>query len=725
VSAAEDHATDVRASSAAAWILAILAGCAAFLRASAIHPTSDDSFHLLRVGTSLVDGSLDAYCTELGGTRAPILGAWIAGLAHQLPGSVESTLRIPGTLAFASSAALLAGSVARRVGIAWGVLAACALVVPPAFAFGSVARPDAALGGTLLLAAALAWSSPHPRLRRAAAPALASIAAFATPAALGALALMPWLAPRASSSPPSARPPRERFGAALVTAITLLVSGAFAAALSFSLPSGCRLEIVRGMVTGFGFPLEGTLSAMWRLLGAWGEGLMFLATGAGAAFFARASKSRALHFFLACAGACLLLAAPDEFMRFLPALAPLTALAAALLVADIPDSGRPAPSPRVLAAALAVLASIFLLRSEPEKRAWNLESASCARMAQIGTQLDTILEPGASIAAERTGALAFYTREMGSRERARPLARVAAQGLDANATPPAVILFEKALAPVHPGELAVLRDGELLRAYAPRLMRRGPRGEIEDAIWALRTSLASSMSAPTPPPAPIGRPSSAYLVELAKGWSAHAGGHIEDAARAFAAACAAEPEGLGIAREWSGMQEAALGHADAARARFEEAIARDPATARARGHLADIAISKGDFRRADELLAEALAWNDDAETWGTAARLAVAAGDSAMARASIDRALEIAPSDARIQLNAGSIRWIAGDFDAARRHWGLALTMQPELVRYLGDFRRAKPGDPAPPLLPLFALESFDASRTSSATGGPPSSARP
>jgi tetratricopeptide (TPR) repeat protein len=162
------------------------------------------------------------------------------------------------------------------------------------------------------------------------------------------------------------------------------------------------------------------------------------------------------------------------------------------------------------------------------------------------------------------------------------------------------------------------------------------------------------------------------------------------------------------------MQEGALGRKDEARARFEEAARRDPATARARGHLADIAISRGELARADELLAQAILWNDDdAETWGTVARLAVARGDSTMARRALEQAIQLAPGEARLRMNAGSLFWKFGETERAKQEWTTALQIRPELARYLGDFRRATASDPPPPFVPLFTFDSFEA-------GGPP-----
>ncbi len=640
---------------------------AGLARGATIDAVSDDIFHLLRVGQALLHGSLDGYVIPPGGEHAPLLGA----LAEALVGPML------GAVAFAISAALLAVALVRR-GPLVTIFAVALLLLPPAFAFGTVAHPASALGGTLLLAAVIAAPT------RARAIALATLASLATPvglAAVPALAIPEWRSRRAVDR------------ALEVLPVLLLI--ALVCWLSLALPEGRRLEIARGLFSGWGAPGIGTPSTIAALLRVWGEGVMLLATFAVAAYAIRGAPEEERLAFIAgaaCMGGALLCADADSVRSFVPALAPLAALVAALLVDRVPDPAGAAMRRPILLATCVPIA-VFLARTSAEQRHCDAERGRCERMEQITARLPQLVEPNALIASSSTGALAFHAYRP-----VLPLRAIAGRDLVFDPGLPRAIFFEKALVPARGSEFAVFRDPAFLRVFAPRLFRRGAHGEIEDAFWARRANPVAETA--TPP---------AYRVALARAWDAHARGRIDDAARAFAAAVAAEPEGLGIAREWSGMQEASLGRSDAARAQFEEAVARDPATARARGHLADVAISRGDYARADSLLAQSIEWNDDdAETWGTVARLAAALGDSDRAREASRRATAIAPGEARLRMNAGSLLWRSGETEAAKQEWGMALQLRPELVDYIGDFRRAKPGDPAPPLLPLFSLDSFE-----------------
>ncbi len=663
-----------------AGLAALVAG---LFRGATIVAVSDESYHLLRAGSSLLQGSLVAYSIPPGGAHAPLLGAWSAALGDRIAVGTGGVLPPLGAASLAAGAALLAGALWSR-GALVAVFGVALFLLPPAFAVRAVAHPDAALGGMLLLAAAIAAMRARGAIAAALPMALATAASLATPAAIPALAAFALTAPRS-----------ERRFATL--ALPVLLAILLVASLSMALPAGSRFEIVSGLFAGWGVPGVSMPSTIASLLRTWGEGIVLLGTFVAAGFALRKLSEverRALLAGGACMAGVLLFATPRSVASFVPAIAPLAALGAAILVSKIPDpmAGVDAPR-RPLLVAIGIAVAILLGRASAESRRRDEENARCERMAQIAQLLPTLVDPSSLPVAERTGSLAFHAK--------RPVLSLAslpspAPALELGAR--AAIFFEAALAPVQPSELAVFRDPAFLQRFAPRLFRRGVRGDIEDAFWAPR-EVPGTVAAPA-----------AYRVELARGFEAHARGRIDEAARAFAAAVAAEPEGLGIAREWSGMQEGALGRKDEARARFEDAVARDPATARARGHLADIAISRGELARADELLAQAILWNDDdAETWGTVARLAAVRGDSTMARRAIDQAIQLAPGEPRLRMNAGSMFWRFGETERAKQEWATALQIRPELARYLGDFRRATASDPPPPFLPLFTFDSFDA----------------
>jgi Flp pilus assembly protein TadD len=163
-----------------------------------------------------------------------------------------------------------------------------------------------------------------------------------------------------------------------------------------------------------------------------------------------------------------------------------------------------------------------------------------------------------------------------------------------------------------------------------------------------------------------------------------------------------------VAHEWLGIVFEEGGEARAAEVVFADARSRDPAAARARAHLADRALSRGQLARADSLIAEAFAFTShDADLWALRARLAALGGDPAGALADSERAIYLDPRAPMLLANHGILLWATGDGAAARDFWRLAARWDERVLRYLGDFENAEGDAPAPPLLPLFTLDSF------------------
>ncbi len=587
-------------------------------RAASSPVVEDSGFRLLRSGRAFLAGPIDGLTRPPGCAGDPPLGAVATFAATLAPGGLETALRLPGSFALAASAALLAAALLRLASPSAAVLGVAFLLGPPLFVTATVGRPDAGLGGTLLLAARLAMRSEP---RRPRAVALASAAAFTSPLGFAALA-----AAITRLRPAERRRPSTWLAPSLALAYAWFVTG--------SLPPGSR--------------------------GAFASSLL--------------GAPSPVH------------AARDA----IAALAPSFAFVAARFVHRIPDPRAVGRVARPLLVAFAAPLLVYLATDEADRRARNAARAESARGAQLGALLAEDLPAGAAIAASPAGALAVYTD--------RP---VVSPRPGAGALADAYV-FARALAPSTRAELAAFEDPRFLREMAPVLVRRGARLELQDAVWRRRPPRAGEARGEAALPAD-------YLFALRAGWEAHAREDTPEAARAFAAAAAAEPEGLGIAHEWAGLMAEELGQESEAERAFEEAVRRDPATARARASLADRAISRGALARADTLLAEAIAWNPrDAATWGTIARLAAAAGDLSKGSDAAQRAIELDPGEARHLLNAGSILWARGEFDAAKERWRLAVGQDPRLARFLGTFETAAPATPAPPLFPLFTPDSFE-----------------
>jgi Tfp pilus assembly protein PilF len=671
-----------------------------FARAWSQPAATDAGFHLLRAGGQLFRGSLQAYAVPPGGEGAPLLGAIIAQLATLAPGNVEQILRVPGAIALAGCAMLLWFAVAKRAGVFAGIFAVVLLLLVPSFTSSFAARPDQALAGVLFLVAlcaALESSSLAKQLT------WTTLSAMASPFAMPAIVAFPFFAP-------SKELRSARSWIAPVTALAIF------ALLSIALPAGARSEIARGLLSGWGMPGAGFRSTA-RALAASPITAIILAIPllAAAKRTAIPGVPLSIHLpFVTCMLATILFAKADAFTAFWPAMAPAACLLVALLAAAIPDRvAAPGALRRPLLFALSLPILAFVLESDHAQRRRNGERSDAARDAQVGTHLLQSSKPQDSIVAVSTGALAYFSeRPVWSMERYEWRAATLVPPQESNSIAlPKVVVFEKALQASRSAEIQLMREPVFLFSFAPYLFRRGPHMEFQDAVW-LRRDDPFRVRSSADSSAPSGEISAEYVDNLGRGFAAYARNATDEAAQAFAAAAALSPQGLGIAQEWSGICEDRRGLADVAAVHFESAL-RDPATARARGYLADRAISSGNLARADSLLKQALAWNvDEPELWGTLARLQVERGELAEAKESSMRAIRMHPANARLLMNHGSILWRTGEQIDAKQLWLRAAQLDPLVRRILGKFEQASATEPAPPPVPLFSLAEFMPKRT-------------
>lgn len=671
--------------------LAAAAFAAGFARAWIQPAATDAGFHLLRAGGPLFRGSLEAYAVPPGGEGAPLLGAIAAQLGTAAPGGIEQILRIPGAVALGLCAVLLLFTVARRAGGLAAIFAVVLLLLVPSFTSSVAARPDQSLAGLFFLAALCAALERESFARQ---ERYATLSSLASPFAIPSLIAFPFYATTKE---------RRNARAWIAPAVALAVL----ALLSIALPEGMRSEIVRGILSGWGAPASG-FSSTARAMASSPITALILAIP----LLAAARKTpvpgvpQSLHLTsVACVLATILFAKPGAFLGFMPAIAPATCLLVALLVAAIPDrAAAPGALRRPILFALFLPILAFVLESDREERRIDAERSRAARDAQVGAHLRERSESEDSIVAVSTGALAYFSeRPVHSMDRLRALDAAHA------------IVFEKALLASRPQEIHLMHEPSFLTSFAPHLFRRGMHLEFQDAVWLRRDPpfhISASAGTESPPGTSAADTIAAtYVNELIRGWNAHAREATGEAARAFAAAAAAEPAGLGIAHEWSGILEELQGHTDIAATRFETAL-RDPATARARGHLADRAISTGDFAHADSLLKQALAWNvDEPEIWGTLARLQIERDELAPAKESSMHALQMYPANARLLMNHGSILWRTGDKENAKQLWIRAVQLDPRLRRFLGKFENAPASASAPPPIPLFSFAKFTPQR--------------
>lgn len=656
---------------------ALLAG-AAFLAAAVrtwplVAPT-DAVFHLVRVGNGLAREGIAAYGQPPGGDFAPLLGAVVAALGALLASGLEDLGRASGAVCAGTAAALLTWRLATRADRLTALLGAALLAAPPAFASAFAARPDAAAGGVLLLAAlAFRWSDDRPGR----ALTFAWIAALATPsAAAAALALQADAvrSARARGSLPA--------GVVLAPAIVLLP----VIVLSLALPGSHRLEIVRGLFSDWALPPAGWATTGPSLARVWAFGLLLAAP----LLLLRHGDARERPLvapWAAAVGASLLLCDAGMFRETMAAWIPATCLLLALLARALPDAAAPGVPRRALLAGLAVPLG-FVLLGRGEATAWRSGlHESAAREAQIAVFLRERLPEAGVVLAERCGVLAATSgRETRSLRGASRLADGA----------PSAVVFRKAIRPDSRRERALFARPEFLSSYAPLLFRRGPTLGIQDAVWVRRRV-----------PVAVESPVAEYAELLRAGWTRHANRDLGGARRSFQTAAGLEPDGLGIAREWAGLLFERELDSATAETFFLQALC-DPSAVLARGHLADRALSGGNLARADSLIAQAFEFTDlEPELWGLRARLQALAGDPESALTDSEHAVRLNPREGRLLANHGILLWRTGRPEEAREFWRLAARTDPRVVRYLGDFEKAPADAPAPPMMPLFSLEGF------------------
>jgi Tfp pilus assembly protein PilF len=255
-------------------------------------------------------------------------------------------------------------------------------------------------------------------------------------------------------------------------------------------------------------------------------------------------------------------------------------------------------------------------------------------------------------------------------------------------------MFAQGQRPDSEAERALFGNPAFLANFAPYELRRGRTSEVLDVVWVRRGAAVE--------PAGPG-----YAAALARAWTSQEDGDRSAVLAQLRSAVEMEPDGLGLAREELGLEWARRGDGPASRELLEDARRRDPACARARAHLADRAISRGEVLEADSLLTELSRFQRDlAEVHGVRARLFAAAGWAKDAETESERAGQAGPRVARLLVNHGILLWRRGAADEARAFWRRAVRADPHTLRYLGDFERAPRGAPAPPLGPV--VSDFD-----------------
>jgi Tfp pilus assembly protein PilF len=654
------------------WLaLSFLAFVAGVFRARTLPVVTDEAFQLVRVGNSLLSGSLEGYATPPGGVGAPPLGAIAAALGTLAGASPESIASITGNVLLGCANAAAFWNAARSGGVAAGLLAASLLLFPPAIASSFIARPDAGLGGCILLASFGFVVFRRPALARA----FAWIATLTTPFAFPVATLL-LLGPKEKPFKPS------------VLAPPLLVAGTLSG-LTLGLPPASRGEIFASVFSGFTLFPSGIVSTLQDLLGVWAFGVILLAPFLLRILSRDARLPQEIEFLWALTvSSAIFFCGPGAFRGATAALAPSAAFLLSLSMKGIRDPHEQSRPQRAIVSG--ILIAFVLAFVDGEDRAYRtLRSAETARLAQIGSFLLERSDRKGPVASERPGALASYS--------ARSVCRLSRGGFPRACPAPEIVVFRHGLPPGSPAERSLFRDPSFLSEYAPFPFRRGRELSIEDALWVRRAE-----------PLPIEALDRSYAALLEEAWIAEGEGRRDEAESAWAKALEREPAPIGLAREAYGMLLDRRGeHADAEKV-CREARERDPAAWRARGQLADRALTRGEIARADTLLREAFAFTEELpELWGTRARLAWLAGSLDTALSLSERALRRNPHDTRLLTNHGSLVWASGDHAAARELWKRAAANEPTILGYLGDFKRAPEDAPAPPLIPLFSLDGF------------------
>ena len=635
---------------------------------------SDGAFLLVRAGGAWVTGHPQRLAEPPGSHDAPFLGAIVTALGSIFSPDQETITRPAAALLYGTAAALLTHFLRRRVDLASTILGMALFLIPPAFGTAFALRPDAALGGVLLLAALGRTLEVG---RRPGGVATAAVAALATPAALpAALALALW---------PDRR--KEAVGGPRAWAGLLPAAGILALAAAI-VPAAGRGSLLSGLLAGWGAPFAGIASTGGALRDVWALGLLFLAPLLGPVLVRRARLPAVVQVaWSAAAATALLFCGEGAFREHSAALLPVACLLVVLRVAAIPDpqAGPGTPRRPVMIAFLLPLALAMLGPGADERGRFEAR-AEASRLSQIGAVLegeDPPL-PDGSLLARRTGALAAH-----SNRAVEPLTRAAAVLSATSSARPAAVVLGGGLFPDAGIEWHLLDDSRFWAGWAPVPIRRGRQREQTDWVWRRRERPAAGVTAD-------------YARAQREALRAQLDGRMEDARRALERAVASEPEPLGLAREELGILEARHGDPLQALELFE-AARRDPAAVRARIRLADRALSHEDARAADSLLAAVESWSPSAPTLhAVRARREALRGSFAAAIRESEEAALLAPGDPRVLINHGVLLWRGGRPDSARLVWDRAIAVEPRAVRFLGDYRGAPDDSTPPPLLALF-----------------------
>ncbi len=535
------------------------------------------------------------------------------------------------------------------------------LTLPAAAAASFPLRPDAAVAGVLLTLAMMNALSGD---RGLGVTAPASLAALSSPWAMLPAAVLVGLRLRSR-----------------VAWIAPAGAAGLVLALSLALPSGQRPEILRGLLSGVQFPgsFPGVGDALLRV---WGAGVLFVLPPLLPLFSRRFRLPPDVHVaWIAALLGSLLAGAPGEFRATAALPLALTALLGAHLLGRSTDEA-PAGSQRLVLAAALLPALLLFASAGADRREREQARAAILRDAAVAEFLRQDPQTAGRVVAARAGPY----RSLGPDGAQRLVPRLT-QPL------PRTIVLTRGRLPAGSEESRLFSDPFFLARYVPLEFRHADESFAADVIWRLVDDFGNS--------------SADYARDLRAAWEAEDAGDDDAAREHYREARAREPGSRARASEGLGLLYERAGDAGQAETYFELARRADPFAVRARGHLIDRALARGGILRADTLITEALEANPHlAELAGTRARLFSAAGLPREAVLEGERAVRLNPSG-RIVANWGIFLWRDGKFDLARQVWARAVRTDPELVKYLGDFRRAEEGAPGPPTLPLFTDAEF------------------
>lgn len=648
-----------------AHVLVVAALVAGVVRGLQLPMTSDAGYHLLRAGNELLTMSLGAYAGPPGGDHAPILGALATALGGLFTGgSGERALLVPGGLLLGASAALVAARLLRLAGPPAALLGAALLLAPPAVASSFTYRPDAALGGLLIV---LALARQMDGRGGASVTGPASLATLASP--------WTWPAAIVLIAPNVRKPWGWLPPAAAITGVTVL---------SLLLPEGSRAEILRGLASDVTFRSDplGQAEVFRRV---WGFSLLALVPIVVPAFV-RAARPPVIVGVAAIASLvfAMLGGSAFAFRAASAALLPMAAFLFAAAVARIPTRAESDNPPRPVLFALLLPILLLLIGAGQDSTERDAIRRPTAREAQIASFLRDDCEIDGSILSERAGALAALSGRI-------------VQSLPANGDfpvhAPRFVVLSKGRLPGTSAEQLLFHGEEFLACYVPLEFRRGRALDIRDVVWV---RVEDAATAPNE-----------YPAALLAAWRAEDEGDDESALVHYQQAALFEPPIRGRAPEGLGMLHARHDRPEQAERYFEQAR-RDPFAVRARGYLLDLALARGGVLRADTLVAEAIRFNPHlAEMRGERARVFAAAGLQREALQEAETAVRLQPGNSRLLGNLGIFLWNAGRFSEAREVWHRAVRSDPLMLSYLGDFDRAVEDMPAPPPVPLFSDVEF------------------